>query len=150
MWGSGVQAPHLSQFPNESVAIRTISLAGFGNGVPSQPNHSAPRICAARTAKVRFTLQGSVTTQRGDGTTQLETLRTPRPPTGGPGSSGIHWPNLAQTKTPPTSRPRSSSNASVPDGAQALTGWAGGNRRRARKIEKRADNSVEKAEPAAI
>jgi hypothetical protein len=25
----------LSQFPNESVPIRTISLAGFGNGVPS-------------------------------------------------------------------------------------------------------------------
>jgi hypothetical protein len=27
--------PHLSQFPNESVPIRTVSLAGFGNGVPS-------------------------------------------------------------------------------------------------------------------
>jgi hypothetical protein len=27
--------PHLSQFPNESVPIRTVSLAGFGNRVPS-------------------------------------------------------------------------------------------------------------------
>jgi hypothetical protein len=27
--------PHLSQFSNESVPIRTVSLAGFGNGVPS-------------------------------------------------------------------------------------------------------------------
>jgi hypothetical protein len=27
--------PHLSQFPNEIVPIRTVSLAGFGNGVPS-------------------------------------------------------------------------------------------------------------------
>jgi hypothetical protein len=27
--------PYLSQFPNESAPIRTVSLAGFGNGVPS-------------------------------------------------------------------------------------------------------------------
>jgi hypothetical protein len=27
------RTPHLSQFPNESVPMRTVSLAGFGNGV---------------------------------------------------------------------------------------------------------------------
>jgi hypothetical protein len=48
----------------------------------------------------RFTLQDSVTTtRRGDGRTQLETLRTPRPPTGGPGRNGLHWSNLAQTRS---------------------------------------------------
>jgi hypothetical protein len=31
--------PHLSQFPNESVPIRTVSLAGFGNRVPSERPH---------------------------------------------------------------------------------------------------------------
>jgi hypothetical protein len=29
----GAPTPHLSQFPNESVPMRTVSLAGFGNGV---------------------------------------------------------------------------------------------------------------------
>jgi hypothetical protein len=34
-----VPDPHLSQFPNESVPIRTVSLAGFGNRVPSERPH---------------------------------------------------------------------------------------------------------------
>jgi hypothetical protein len=39
--------PTLLPVTNRGVHYRTVSLAGFGNGVPRQPNHSAPRIAAS-------------------------------------------------------------------------------------------------------